>query len=114
MYIKQILEQLGSLVDNSHEELYIAGVSREFCSYRGHYSELCVTPSVGRKMTVCEFSNVLADQIGNTYEGYKGGEYTMTEGTELYMATYGNLGEKIVGIEKDGNNLSFVTEEETW
>lgn len=114
MNIKQILIQLDSLMDNSDEQLFIVGVSREFCSYRGYYSELCVAPSVGREMSACEFSNVLADQIGKTYEGYKGGEYMMTEDTELYLAKYGRTGEKIVGIEKDGNTLSFITEEEIW
>lgn len=114
MNIKQILVQLDKLMDNSDEQLFIVGVSREFCSYRGYYSELCVAPSVGRKMTACEFYNVLANQIGQTYEGYKGGEYEMAEDTELYLATYGRTGERIVGIEQDGNTLSFVTEEETW
>lgn len=114
MNIKQILNELDKLMDNCNEHLFIIGVSREFCSYRGYYSELCVAPSIGREMSACEFYNILADQIEQTYTGYKGGEYTMTEDTELYLATYGKTGEKIVGIEKDSNTLSFVTEEEIW
>lgn len=114
MNIKQILVQLDKLMDSSDEQLFILGVSREFCSYRGYYSELCVAPSIAREMAVCEFFNVLADQIGKTFTGYKGGEYEMTEDTELYLAYYGELGEKIVGISQDGNTLSFTTEKETW
>lgn len=31
----------------------------------------------------------------NTYTGYKGGKFQMTNGTECYLAFYGSCGEEI-------------------
>lgn len=114
MNIKQILNELCIHMYSSKDQLVIEGVSIEFCSYRGYYKELCVEPSNNQNLCLTEFHNALADQIGKVFYGYKGGEYEMTEDTKLYIACYGDTGEKIVGIEKDGNTLSFVTEKETW
>ena len=114
MKIKQILNELSNLLHSSKDQLVIEGVSTEFCSYRGHYSELCVEQSNNQNLDLSEFCNKLEDQIGKVFYGYKGGEYEMSETTELYIADYGRTGEKVVGISKSGDTISFVTEKETW
>lgn len=96
MNIKELIEAL-----EPHIEYNIHNVSREFCSYRGYYKHLAVAESVGRNMSVVSFQNLLANQIGMTYQGYKGGDYTMHEGTELFVSTYGRTGKWVVGIEVD-------------
>ena len=62
-------------------------------SYRGYYTDLAFEPqedtTVGQ-MLVCAKS-----ALGQTYHGWKGGEYTMEEHTDVWLAEYGCSGETI-------------------
>lgn len=62
-------------------------------SYRGHYEQLAFEPA--SNVTV---SAMLADArsaVGAEYQGYKGGDFTMDERTECWLASWGGLGEEI-------------------
>ena len=74
-------------------------------SYRGYYSDLAF--STGAPPTVAEFLARCQAAIGKTYEGYKGGDFTMEESTPLWRAEYGSMGEAIIDAvrDADGNML---------
>lgn len=64
-------------------------------SYRGYYSDLAIgfdndyrRPDVKNE----EFRQELRDCIGQTFTGYKGGDFTMTEDTPVWVANNGNSG----------------------
>lgn len=65
-------------------------------SYRGFYNELAFEPA--DPMTVGEILDVLRSAIGETYSGYKGGQYTMTYETPIWMAHWGVTGQRILGL----------------
>ena len=71
-------------------------VSRGFAkphSYRGDYCDLAFEPAAN--VTV---GSMLADArsaLGATFQGYKGGDYTMDEYTDCWLAEYGCCGETI-------------------
>lgn len=67
-----------------------------FCcphSYRGYYTELAFIPE--KNTTVGEMLKCAKDALGSTYQGWKGGEFTMDEYTDVYLAEYGDTGDSI-------------------
>lgn len=56
-------------------------------SYRGYYEELSFEPLENAKIS--EMLKCAKESLGNTYEGYKGGEFTMTEYTNCNIAFIG-------------------------
>jgi len=62
-------------------------------SHRGDYSELAFEPR--SRTTVGEMLDAARSAVGTTYEGWKGGEFTMNEWTQVYLATEGYCGEGI-------------------
>lgn len=62
-------------------------------SYRGRYDCLAFEPA--ENVTVGTMLACAKEALGQTYEGYKGGEYTMVEYTDVYLSEYGTTGEKI-------------------
>jgi len=67
-------------------------------SYRGYYSDLAIDKRV-EKTTVDGFTAMLEAALDNTYTGYKGGDYTMTETTPLWFGAYGrSSGLAVMGL----------------
>lgn len=62
-------------------------------SYRGDYFCLAFEPV--ESVTVGSMLACAKSALGQTYEGYKGGEYTMREYTDVYLSEYGTTGEEI-------------------
>jgi hypothetical protein len=59
-------------------------------SYRGDYSQLAVSfKDDGEWITAGKFLLLCREAVGETYEGYKGGEYRMTESTQVWVASRG-------------------------
>ncbi len=62
-------------------------------SYRGYYEDLSFEPikniTVGRMLSEAESA------LGKTFQGYKGGDYTMSEYTSIWLAEWGDCGEGI-------------------
>lgn len=59
-------------------------------SHRGHYVELAfeLEPNVTVGSMLCAAESAM----GGTFEGYKGGDYAMHGGSEVYMAVHGCAG----------------------
>ena len=76
-------------------------------SYRGYYSDLAFELSSNRK-TVKEFLAQCEAALGSTYEGYKGGDFIMGEGTPLWISAYGNADAiAIIGVKHNLNPPRF-------
>ena len=78
-------------------------------SYRGYYSDLAFAPE--GEMTVGELLTECRACMGRVYEGYKGGEFPMHANTPLWVAPWGDLGEKLMGL-ADTDPIEPLTEPE--
>jgi hypothetical protein len=56
-------------------------------SWRGVYAELAFEPADNR--TIGEMLSAARSAVGTTYQGYKGGYYTMSEWTSVHIERYG-------------------------
>lgn len=100
---------LGQFIDRLKELKQDSSICFEFCcltpttleSYRGYYEDLALgfeeegwgSPSVGELLAICE------EAVGETMQGYKGGDYLMDRDTALWVANSGIAGSTaIVGI----------------
>ncbi len=108
---------LGEIIDELKVRDYGAVLQVGFGepdSYRGYYECLMFKPKqdvkIGDMLGDCQKAN------GATYEGYKGGEYTMDLDTECYIAEYGNTGLAITKPLLHGilNNLYTFDEFMAW
>lgn len=64
-------------------------------SYRGYYDQLAFEPLENARLG--DMLNYARSALGTTFEGYKGGEYTMDEWTECWIAKYGFSGGDMIG-----------------
>lgn len=70
-------------------------------SYRGYYSDLAFELT-GEKMPASKGLELAWACMGETFEGYKGGEYVMHRDTPIWIANYGRSGKKMMAINEDG------------
>jgi hypothetical protein len=77
-------------------------------SYRGYYSDLAFERFEGT-IPASELLATCRRALGKRYEGYKGGDYYMHEGTPVWIADYGRCGLKIMALNADG---SYATAED--
>lgn len=76
-------------------------VARSLGSYRGYYDHLAIEydDNWRKPETVAAWLEKLRGAIGETYSGYKGGDYVMSEATPMWASNYGNADHcAIVGI----------------
>lgn len=72
-------------------------------SYRGYYEHLAFEPDNSIKFPK-EIINELEKAIGETFTGYKGGEFIMSEDTLLFVSKYGeSSGYNLTDIKEDGS-----------
>jgi hypothetical protein len=74
-------------------------------SYRGYYRDLAFEAShtddtAGTLLALCRSC------MGETFEGYKGGDFDMGAQTPVWVANYGDTGVKIVGFDDNGRVLT--------
>ena len=106
MNIKGLLEVL------SEYDLHctIEGVSAEGGSYRGYYQEFYLEK--GGSTTVGDLVTYIENEvIHKGFEGYKGGYFTMDHGSDVYLASYGDTGELIAGVEYVDGTAKLKTTE---
>lgn len=83
-------------------------------SYRGYYSDLAFDPATvdakAGATTVGFLLGALKDNcMGRTFEGYKGGDFAMTENTPLWIAEYGRSGApRVMGLDVGQDPIAFV------
>lgn len=69
-------------------------IPTDLISYRGYYSDLAIDYGIPnedsvRPVEVDEFRGWLREAIGKTYTGYKGGDFTMSKITPMWVDNYG-------------------------
>jgi hypothetical protein len=62
-------------------------------SYCGYYHDVAFEPA--RNVTVASMLEHAKSALGATFVGYKGGQYTMYEDVDCYIAEYDALGDEI-------------------
>lgn len=62
-------------------------------SYRGDYMDLAFMPA--ENITIGGVLAAARSALGATYQGYKGGDFTMGEHTDCWLAQYGSTGETV-------------------
>jgi len=70
-------------------------------SWRGVYAELALNHTTydsggDTPMNIVDFLEMLKQSIGKEFTGYKGGEFTMSEDTPIWVANYGDAGSTAV------------------
>ena len=94
-----MLIELIQWLEKQDPELVVPHGFGEPDSYRGDFSEVAFTPEDN-----VSFGDMLAcakAALGATFEGYKGGEFTMDEYTECYIAKWGTW----KGADRIGNTM---------
>ena len=75
------------------------GYPGDFHSYRGYYRFISLETSPV-EITVSAFLKVVTDAIGSVFEGYKGGDFLMTQNTPVWVSGWGFCsGNGIVGVD---------------
>src|SRR5690606_7997246 len=81
----------------------------EIMSYRGYYRFPAVEPT-DDGCTAGEFLSRVRDAIGRTVEGYKGGDFTMTRHSPLWVSDYGTAsGRGVVGVKIEDDQVVLET-----
>lgn len=62
-------------------------------SYRGFYEDVAFPPK--ENVTVGEMLRSAKSAVGKTFEGYKGGEFTMSKSSYCWLAKRGDTGETL-------------------
>ena len=105
MTLGRLIETLESMPADAHVER----IGNPH-SYRGYYSDLAFEREPwAPPMTAAEAVTLCRRCLGQTYEGYKGGEYVMDADSPVWLASWGCCGLRIVGI--DGGKIISKEEE---
>lgn len=82
-------------------------------SYRGYYEDLSLGyGSAGSAMTVAQLLKIFEESVGKTYQGYKGGDFTMSTKTLVWVAPYGDTGRMLVDIKSEDGITTIITKED--
>ena len=83
----------------------------DLMSWRGIYAELALNfEADGTPMKVTAFCEMLKGAVGKTFEGYKGGDFTMSRQTPIWVARYGNSGNTaLIDVIDGGYTVLLVT-----
>lgn len=86
------------------------GYPGRLMSYRGYYRYIAVDRSREPK-TVGTFRREVEAAIGATFVGYKGGDFTMTRFTPVWVSEYGTAsGDGIVAVEQFADAVRLLVQ----
>lgn len=86
MKLGRLIEMLAAHPDRC-DDLAPWGLANPH-SYRGYYDQLAFEPTVG--VTIGAMLADARNSVGSTFEGWKGGSYTMDVDTEVWVAESGD------------------------
>jgi hypothetical protein len=112
------IKDLEKLPKNKAVQIELGVYPFEFDSWRGSYRELSLDYSK-TPITVSELLKEAKKAVGKTFEGYKGGDFTMSTHTPIHIAAYGssrytyrqkeNECIKLIGIKELDDTCILVT-----
>lgn len=88
-------ELIGILEAEPNQEKRITPGFTHPHSYRGDYFELAVEPT--ESTTVGALLKELQGAVGKTYEGWKGGDFTMNKYSRVWIAEQGDCSDDMLG-----------------
>ena len=113
-------ELIDALAECPAEYLRIAEpmplTPRSVSSYRGYYEDLAIeyVEGYGEKMRLDHFLTTLRSAVGETFEGYKGGEYTMSRDTCVWVSNHGKASStRVSGVVVD-DDTAYLTLTVCW
>lgn len=112
MTVRELISALSrknpeSSVTFGFDHCYPTGVG----SYRGYYEDLAITFKQFQGCTVKQLLEMLQNAVGSTVEGYKGGEYLISDDTVVWAANYGTApGMAIVDVVETPYQIWLKTE----
>lgn len=83
----------------------------EAMSYRGYYSDLAFEPD-GQTRAVAEVLASARACMGQTFEGYKGGDFDMGASTPIWSSRYSMCGPRIMGLNIEADPITLILAEE--
>ncbi len=116
--------RLGELIERLSALDPEARIMFDFCdcfpladvdSYRGYYEDLAIAwssyePGKREPVKVSQLLDTLRGAVGSTYDGYKGGEFTMHDHSRVWVANSGDShGTQIVDVYTAGSSIYFRT-----
>ncbi len=90
------LGELISWLEAQDQELIVKDGFGSPHSDRGDYSELAFTPKPEAK--IGDMLACARGAVGDTFIGWKGGEFKMNTSVSVYIGEYGECGEEITSI----------------
>lgn len=84
-----VLGELIELLEQYDPSISIPRGFGEPMSYRGYYEQLAFEHC--ENTTIGEMLEHAKSALNTTFEGYKGGQYTMNEYSECWVANYGSV-----------------------
>lgn len=108
IYRHQTIQGLIDMLD-PHKGAVVLNASSTVTSYRGYYNQLAIAPGDG--VSVRNLIRVLKGAIGEQFDGYKGGAWTMEPDTNVWLSPYGHSsGLMIVGYDESSRHLILCEE----
>lgn len=113
MRLGDLIKSLETRPEDSWLRFDFCGISPiDVDSYRGFYEDLALVPSEFNQssdVTVGSFLPTLKRAVGETFEGWKGGDYVMDEKTLLWVAQRGNSNSTaVVGVAWSGDYETII------
>ena len=87
---------LGELISRLKQEPLDKIVKEGFTnphSYRGNYYYIAFEPC--ENVSVADMLEDAKSALGTTYQGWKGGDFTMNKYSYVYLAEEGNIGDEL-------------------
>ncbi len=93
MYLDQLIERLEK---EPNQSKVIKLGFHEAHSWRGDYSELAFEPK--ENAIVSEMLTEAKNALGKTFEGYKGGDFKMSNYSPVHLANYSQTGDPLSSL----------------
>jgi hypothetical protein len=114
--LAEFIDALDRHPDHLPVRFQNGSVPRAFKSWRGDYAQLTLTPGMAeRPITVAQLRHLAESCIGETFQGYKGGDFTMSRHTALYADDWGEYNEyRIEAVIQDEWGVVLITDAQSW
>lgn len=111
MTLGELIARLEAMPSDADVVLSYNGMPpSSFGSYRGYYNMLAID-SGKQSISASEFLKMARNADGETFEGYKGGDYTMSRNTPVWASDWGDVtNQAITGVELREGSVFILSE----
>lgn len=96
MDMRELIEYLTTEMMKGNSQLVVKNGWYQAESARANYSDLGLRPK--QDVTIESMLNVVEGALGQTFQGYKGGDFEMKEYSEVWLAEYSTTGEPVTKL----------------